>query len=170
MNFKAFSPHKYLFIMTLTASIKWCEKVNLFKPNTPQRQKDRFVSHSPYYPVVRLNAPRAYIRTPLKSLPFKVQMFTTAHKPMKEVSYNVQNNSRYFYKIMQIKGFRRKWERVEWESWNYAGPLTWRLGPVKSLAFSSCITGTCGLDWETSLVVRHCGNWVHGWAIWHGVP
>ncbi len=65
MNFKAFSPHKYLFIITLTVSIKQCEKVNLFKPNTPQRQKHSFVSNSPYCPVVRLNGPRAYIRTPL---------------------------------------------------------------------------------------------------------
>ncbi len=28
-------------------------------------QRNRFVSHSPYCPVVRLNGPRAYIRTPL---------------------------------------------------------------------------------------------------------
>ncbi len=65
MTFKVFSPHKYLFIMTLTVSIKQCDKVNLFKPNTPKRQKHRFVSHSPYCPVVRLNGPRAYIRIPL---------------------------------------------------------------------------------------------------------
>ncbi len=35
MTFKRFSPHKYLFIMTLTVSIKQCEKVNIYKPNTP---------------------------------------------------------------------------------------------------------------------------------------
>ncbi len=51
--------------MTLTVSIEQLKKVNLFKPNAPQRQKHRFVSHSPYCPVVRLNGPRAYIRTPL---------------------------------------------------------------------------------------------------------
>ncbi len=33
MTFKAFSPHTYLFIVTLTFSIKQREKVNLFKPN-----------------------------------------------------------------------------------------------------------------------------------------
>ncbi len=65
MTFKVFLPHKYLFIMTLTVGITQCKKVNLFKPNTPKRQKHRFVSHSPYCPVVRLNGPRAYIRTPL---------------------------------------------------------------------------------------------------------
>ncbi len=32
------------------------------------RQRHRFVSHSPYYPVVRLNGPSAYIRTPLYNL------------------------------------------------------------------------------------------------------
>ncbi len=67
MTFEPFSLRKYLFIMTLTVSIKQCEKVNLFKPNTPMRQRHRFVSHSPYCPVVRLNGPRAYIRTPLYS-------------------------------------------------------------------------------------------------------
>ncbi len=65
MIFKPFSPKKYLFIMTLTVSIEKFEKVNLFRPNTPQRQTQRFVSHSPYCPVHRLNGPRAYIRTPL---------------------------------------------------------------------------------------------------------
>ncbi len=65
MTFKAFSPEKYLFVMTLTGSIQQFKKVRLFKPNTPQRQMHRFVSHSPYCPVVRLNGPRAYIRTPL---------------------------------------------------------------------------------------------------------
>ncbi len=65
MTFKPFSPEKYLFVMTLAVSIEPLKKVNLFKPNTPQRQKRRFVSHSPYCPVVRLNGPRAYIRTPL---------------------------------------------------------------------------------------------------------
>ncbi len=65
MTFKPFSPHKYLFIMTLTISIEQFEKVDLFKPNTPQRQKHRFVSHAPYCPVARLNGPRAYIRTSL---------------------------------------------------------------------------------------------------------
>ncbi len=65
MTIKAFSPHRYLFKITLTVGIKQCEKVNLFKLNTPKRQKHRFVSHSPYCPVVRLNGPRAYIRTPL---------------------------------------------------------------------------------------------------------
>ncbi len=65
MTFKPFSPEEYLFIMTLVASIEQFKKVNLFKPNTPQRQKHRFVSHSPYCPVVRLNGPMAYIRTPL---------------------------------------------------------------------------------------------------------
>ncbi len=62
MTVKTFSPHKYLFIMTLTVSIKQCEKANLFKPNTPKRQKHRFVSHSSYCPVVRLKGLRAYIR------------------------------------------------------------------------------------------------------------
>ncbi len=65
MTFKPFSLDKYLFIMTLTVSTEQFEKANLFKPNTPQRQKHRFVSHSPYCPVVRLDGPRAYIRTPL---------------------------------------------------------------------------------------------------------
>ncbi len=64
MTLKAFSLHKYLFILTLTVSIKQCKKVNLFKPNTPKRQKHRFVSHSPYYHIVRLNGPRPYIRKP----------------------------------------------------------------------------------------------------------
>ncbi len=65
MTFKPFSPDRYLFIKTLTVSIEQCEKVNLFKPNTPQRQMHRFLPHSPYCPVVNLNGPRAYIRTPL---------------------------------------------------------------------------------------------------------
>ncbi len=65
MTLKPFSPEKYFFIMTLTVSIEQFEKVNLFKPNTRQSQKHRFVSHSLYCPVVRLNGPRAYIRTPL---------------------------------------------------------------------------------------------------------
>ncbi len=65
MTFKPFSPDRYLFIMTLTVSIEQCETVNLFKPNTPQRQMHRFFSHSPYNPVVSLNGPSAYIRTPL---------------------------------------------------------------------------------------------------------
>ncbi len=39
MTFKAFLPAKYLFIKTLTVSIEQFQKVNLFKPNTPQRQK-----------------------------------------------------------------------------------------------------------------------------------
>ncbi len=47
MTSKPYSPDKYLFVMTLTVRIKKCEKVNVFKPNTPQRQKHRFVSHSP---------------------------------------------------------------------------------------------------------------------------
>ncbi len=65
MTFKPLSPEKHLFVMTLAVSIEPFKKVNLFKPNTPQSQKHRFVSHSPYCPVVRLNGPRAYIRTPL---------------------------------------------------------------------------------------------------------
>ncbi len=65
MTFKPFSPNKYLFIMTLAVSIELCEKVNLFKPNTPQRQTHRFKSRSPYCPAASLNGPRAYIRIPL---------------------------------------------------------------------------------------------------------
>ncbi len=72
MAFNPFSPEKYLFIMTLTVSIEQFEKVNLFKQSTPQRQTHRFVSHSPYCPVVRLNGPRAYIRTPLYSVFFRL--------------------------------------------------------------------------------------------------
>ncbi len=68
MNFKPFSPETYLFIMTLRVSIEQCEKLYLLKPNRPQRQKHRFMSHSPYCPVARLNGPRAYIRTPLYKL------------------------------------------------------------------------------------------------------
>ncbi len=37
--------------MTLTIRIKQCEKVDVFKPNTPQRQKHRFMSYSPPYQV-----------------------------------------------------------------------------------------------------------------------
>ncbi len=47
MTSKPYSHDKYLFIMTLTVRIKKYEKVNEFKPNTPQRQKHRFMSHSP---------------------------------------------------------------------------------------------------------------------------
>ncbi len=65
MTFKPFSPEKYLFTMTLTVSIEQREKVNLFRPNIPQKQKHRFMSLSPYCHVVRLNGPSAYIRTPL---------------------------------------------------------------------------------------------------------
>ncbi len=70
MTFKPFLPGKYLFIMTLTVRIKQCEKVNSFKPKTPQGQTHRFESHSPYCPVARLNGPRAYIRTPLYLIKF----------------------------------------------------------------------------------------------------
>ncbi len=62
-TFKPFSPEMYLFAMTLTVSIEQREKENLFRPNTPQRH--RFMSHSPYCHVVRLNGPSAYICTPL---------------------------------------------------------------------------------------------------------
>ncbi len=66
MTFEPFSPEKYLF--TMAVSIEQCEKVNLFKPSTHQRQKHRFMSHSPYCPVVRLNGLRAYIRTLLYTI------------------------------------------------------------------------------------------------------
>ncbi len=88
MTFKAFSPHKFLFIMTLTVSIKQCEKMNLFNQYTPKRQKHRFVSHSPYCPVVRLNGPRAYIRTPLY-VPHTGRRFT--------VSYEMKTNVIWTY-------------------------------------------------------------------------
>ncbi len=62
MTLNPFSPEKYLFVMTLTVRIKQCEKVNLFKSNTIQMLKHRFMPHSPYYPT-------AYIRTPLNKQP-----------------------------------------------------------------------------------------------------
>ncbi len=67
MTLKPFSLAKYPFIMTLTVGIEQCEKVNLFKPNTPQNQTRRFKSHAPLRHVARLNEPRAYIQTPLYS-------------------------------------------------------------------------------------------------------
>ncbi len=84
MAFKPFSPDKYLFIKTLTVSIEQCEKVNLFKPSTPQRQKHRFVSHS--------HEPRAYIRTPLYV--FCKIMIYRPHNVVSTISHlNVRSNN-----------------------------------------------------------------------------